>query len=66
VPGGFEDCPEGAKWDDSKWTCQAANDAGGIVIPVDAIDHVMFLPGFITTFDMEMPTRVDFVGAMIA
>jgi hypothetical protein len=52
------DAPKGitVEWDDGKnWLCRAANDAGGIVIPADALRHVQFMPGFVTTFDMALP-----------
>lgn len=51
--------PEGVsvEWDvANNWLCGIANDAGGIVIPIDALRHVQFLPGFVTTFDMTLPT----------
>ncbi len=44
------------EWDVYKnWLCKAAANAGGIVIPADAVKHVQFLPGFVTTFAMELP-----------
>lgn len=60
VPKLFEgDAPQEAKWDAANnWLCQAANDAGGIVIPEHALRHVQFLPGFVTTFDMALPDAV--------
>lgn len=57
----WSDAPEQADWDYSKWTCHSAADAGGIVIPLDAIHHVMLLPGFVTNFLMEIPDLTELV-----
>lgn len=45
-------------WNPENWLCFAAEDAGGIVIPVEALHHVQFLPGFVTTFDMALPSEL--------
>jgi hypothetical protein len=50
--------PKEAVWQFDSWTCQAANDAAGIVIPSDALRHVQFLPGFVTTFAMALPDQI--------
>lgn len=43
-------------WDTlTNWLCKAAEDAGGIVIKADDVKAVQFLPGFVTTFAMELP-----------
>lgn len=59
----WADSPVEATWDESKWTCQIAADAGGIVIPLNDLHHVWFLPGFITNFAMELPTLTELVPA---
>jgi hypothetical protein len=61
VSSKFKDAPEEAAWDESKWTCQIANDAGGIVIPLGDLHHVWMLPGFITDFSMASPSLTDLV-----
>lgn len=44
------------KWDpDNNWLCKAAGDAGGVVIKAEHVRCVQFLPGFVTTFAMELP-----------
>lgn len=60
IPSIFEDdeeLPAEASWHENNWLCRAANDAGGIVIPATAVEHVQFLPGFVTTFAMGLPER---------
>jgi hypothetical protein len=62
VPGLWDkDAPGGVsvEWDTgNNWLCRAADDAGGIVIPADALRHVQFMPGFVTTFDMALPENI--------
>lgn len=44
------------EWDSAgNWLCQAADDAGGIVIKASDVGQVQFLPGFVTTFAMTLP-----------
>ena len=57
-PDKFKDAPSGVtiEWDSlTNWLCKAASDAGGIVIKADDMAQVQFLPGFVTTFAMELP-----------
>lgn len=51
--------PEQAKWDDDNWWCEVAADAGGIVIRLTDLKCVQCLPGFVTTFDMQLPEGED-------
>lgn len=44
-------------WDAGKnWLCRAAGDCAGIVIKGEHLGEVQFLPGFVTTFDMTLPS----------
>lgn len=59
VSSRLSDVPDGVtvEWDEANnWFCRAAHDAGGIVIRAEDLEHVQFLPGFITTFDMALPS----------
>lgn len=45
------------EWDeDENWLCKIAHDAGGVVIKARDLHLVAFLPGFVTTFAMELPS----------
>jgi hypothetical protein len=56
-----KDAPESVTidWDSlTNWLCKMADDAGGIVIKAEHVVQVQFLPGFVTTFAMELPDAV--------
>jgi hypothetical protein len=58
----LKDAPECVliEWDSvNNWLCKAADSAGGIVIRSSDVKHVQFLPGFVTTFSMSIPSTKD-------
>lgn len=61
VPSKFKDAPDSVTidWDTlTNWLCKAAEDAGGIVIKTEHVEQVQYLPGFVTTFAMQLPFGV--------
>lgn len=55
VHGDIVGAPDEVEWDDNKWTCQSASECAGIVFKAEHLYAVQYLPGFITTLNMELP-----------
>lgn len=58
VSGRLKDAPSevSVAWSNAVAGCAAAKSAGGIVIKAEDVTHIQFLPGFVTTYAMELPT----------